>query len=88
MNKVAHFSKVFLMAFLLEGCYPAPSVVFFGAAFPDWLLCSGLGLFGVIVIHSILVHTGQQRWLQPAVIVYPCITSLIAMLGWLLIFPY
>lgn len=74
-------------AFLLAGCTPAPSVVLFGAAFPDWLLCAVTGMAGMVVVHLIVLRTRYHEWLLPAPVVYPCLTSLIAMFIWLLVFP-
>ncbi|WP_077264254.1 YtcA family lipoprotein [[Enterobacter] lignolyticus] len=72
----------------LTGCAPAPSIVLFGAAFPDWLLCTGAGVAGMILLHVVSVRRKKTQWLQPAAVVYPCVTALIAMLTWLLVFPH
>ena len=72
---------------LVAGCSPAPSVVMFGATFPDWLLCSGIGVLVMSFLHSLL-HKGKYKsWLEPAGLVYLCVTALAAMLSWLLFFP-
>ena len=82
--------RLFVLAmasFCLTGCAPAPSIVLFGAAFPDWLWCTGMGVLGMTLLHLVSVRTGKKAWLAPAVVVYPCVTALIAMLTWLLVFP-
>ncbi|MEB6622846.1 YtcA family lipoprotein [Enterobacter roggenkampii] len=72
---------------VLTGCSPAPSVVFFGASFPDWLLCSAIGCGGMTLLHIISSKLSKTGWLTPEVIVYPCVTALISMLSWLIFFP-
>lgn len=71
----------------LTGCSPAPSVVFFGASFPDWLLCSAMGCAGMTLLHVLAGKLRKTEWLAPAVVVYPCVTALISMLSWLIFFP-
>ncbi len=82
-----HFFIFFSAALLLTGCTPAPSVVFFGASFPDWLICTGIGAGTMVLLHILLTRKGHVFWLSPAIVVYPCITALTAMLVWLLFFP-
>lgn len=72
---------------LVTGCSPAPSVVMFGASFPDWLLCSVVGVLVMTFLHVLFHKTNHRRWLEPALLVYPCVTALAAMLTWLLFFP-
>ena len=71
----------------LAGCSTAPSIALFGATFPDWLLCAGSGCFIMLAIHILLRDSKFREWLQPAVLVYPCMTALATMFLWLLIFP-
>lgn len=79
----------FLLAlvFILAGCSPAPSVVLFGASFPDWLLCALTGVAGMTAIHLLVSRSRYREWLLPAPVVYPCLTALVAMLTWLMVFP-
>lgn len=86
MNNIK-LTQVVLIIGLLTGCTPAPSIVMFGASFPDWLLCSGVGIIGMILMHVLLSKSKLKFLLYPTLIVYPCITALIAMLTWLLFFP-
>ncbi|MDU7483493.1 YtcA family lipoprotein [Hafnia alvei] len=72
----------------LTGCSCAPSIVLFGASFPDWLICSGIGVIAMTLMHTMLRKGEHQCWLEPAVIVYPCVTALSAMLTWLLFFTH
>ncbi|WP_342639545.1 YtcA family lipoprotein [Proteus faecis] len=87
MNNIKKLVTTVLMILFLTGCSPAPSIVLFGASFPDWLLCSAIGILGMIIIHIILSKTKGHFFLYPVIIVYPCVTALISMLTWLLFFP-
>ncbi|WP_110915596.1 YtcA family lipoprotein [Enterobacter roggenkampii] len=75
------------LVFTLAGCSPAPSVVLFGASFPDWLLCAVTGMAGMTVIHVLVSRSRYHKWFLPAPVVYPCLTALVSMLTWLLVFP-
>ena len=86
-----HLAKAIGLAFILlslTGCSCAPSIVLFGASFPDWLICSGIGVIAMTLMHTILRKGEHQCWLEPAFIVYPCVTALSAMLTWLLFFTH
>ncbi|WP_090126924.1 YtcA family lipoprotein [Kosakonia arachidis] len=78
---------LFIVVSPLTGCSPAPSVVFFGASFPDWLLCTGIGVAGMTLLHLLSSKLHKTDWLSPAAVVYPCVTALISMLAWLILFP-
>jgi Na+/serine symporter len=84
---LARRTLVLGLTLLLSGCYSAPSLVMFGASFPDWLLCSIIGTLVMTVIHLSLHKTAGKTWLEPVTVVYPCVTFLAAMLAWLLFFP-
>ncbi|WGL92265.1 YtcA family lipoprotein [Serratia marcescens] len=77
-----------LTALLLTGCSPAPSMVVFGASFPDWLFCLCGGVAGMVAIHLLLRIPEKRAWLAPQLLTYPALTALIAMLTWLLVFPH
>ncbi|QUJ70447.1 hypothetical protein KDD30_20355 (plasmid) [Photobacterium sp. GJ3] len=71
----------------IAGCTPAPSIVMFGASFPDWLLCSAAGILITCLLHVLLSNNRAKLLLKPVAIVYPCITAISSMLVWLLLFP-
>ncbi|WP_440489386.1 YtcA family lipoprotein [Serratia nevei] len=77
-----------LTALLLTGCSPAPSIVVFGASFPDWLFCLCGSVAGMVAIHLLLRTPEKRAWLAPQLLTYPALTALIAMLIWLLVFPH
>ncbi|WP_244117672.1 YtcA family lipoprotein [Burkholderia contaminans] len=77
---------VMLVGLLLAGCSRAPSIVLFGAAFPDWLFCIAGGVFATVLVHLIL---GATRWvvlLQPLPLSYPGLTAIFAASIWMLVF--
>ncbi|WP_411749803.1 YtcA family lipoprotein [Serratia marcescens] len=63
-------------------------MVVLGASFPDWLFCLGGGVAGMVAIHLLLRTPEKRAWLAPQLLTYPALTSLIAMLIWLLVFPH
>lgn len=87
VRKVLRLAEAGTPLAFLTGCSAAPSVALFGATFPDWLLCAGAGCFIMLAIHVLLRGGKFREWLQPAVLVYPCITALATMFLWLLLFP-
>lgn len=65
---------------VLSGCaMPAsPSVPFYGAYFPSWLLCAALGVAGALLARVILVWVGVDAGIPFRAIVYICLALLIA----------
>jgi hypothetical protein len=55
----------------------------FGTFFPSWMLCGLLGILGAIVAFKIFSVLRVDRWLQPALLLYPSIAMSIASLIWL-----
>ncbi|WP_248912544.1 hypothetical protein [Obesumbacterium proteus] len=47
-----------------------------------------MGVIAMTLMHTILRKGEHQCWLEPAFIVYPCVTALSAMLTWLLFFTH
>ena len=70
----------------LAGCSRAPSIVVFGASFPDWLFCISGGVIATSLVHIVLGRRGNLRWLAPQALTYPVLTTLLALLAWLLFF--
>ncbi|EPY7114005.1 YtcA family lipoprotein [Klebsiella variicola] len=86
-RKVLNLAGVSIFTPALTGCTFAPSVALFGATFPDWILCIGAGCFIVLTIHALLRGGKFREWLEPTALVYPCMTALVTMCLWLLLFP-
>ncbi|MDY7791317.1 YtcA family lipoprotein [Burkholderia ubonensis] len=72
----------------LAGCASAPSLVVFGAAFPDWLFCIVFGVLGTVIVHVVLGKRGKRALLAPLAISYPALCALLAMAFWLFFFPH
>ncbi|WP_432219310.1 YtcA family lipoprotein [Pseudomonas kribbensis] len=71
---------------LLSGCSTSPSLVLFGAAFPDWLFCIVGGVLATTAIHVILGRYSLRERISPLALSYPALTGLLAMLLWLVVF--
>jgi len=70
----------------LAGCARAPSVVVFGASFPDWLFCITAGVIATALVH--LARAGGRRLacLDPVGVAYPILATLFSLLAWLIFF--
>ncbi len=68
------------MSDLLRG---APSFEFFGAFFPAWMLCGGLGIVGAVGARMLFVKTGLSEFLPYQLAVCTAIGSMVAVLVWL-----
>ncbi|MCO1668287.1 hypothetical protein FA459_02185 [Pseudomonas aeruginosa] len=75
-----------LVSVLLGGCSMSPSLVLFGAAFPDWLFCIVGAAVGMALLHALLGRQGRRQRLAPLALSYPLITALLAMSLWLAFF--
>jgi hypothetical protein len=72
----------------MSGCTQrgAPSFVFFGAFFPDWMLLAGIGILVAIGTRVALVATGVAEVVPLQLLVCVSAGLTIAILGWLLWF--
>lgn len=75
-----------LVVLLLSGCSTSPSLVLFGAAFPDWLFCMVGGVVAITAIHVTLGKYSLRERIAPLALSYPALTGLLAMLLWLVVF--
>jgi hypothetical protein len=80
------FAPMFLL--ILSGCSRsgAPSLVLFGAFFPDWMFCALLGIIVAIVARGVFVATGLSSVLPYQLFVCLSIGLIFAILAWLLWF--
>jgi hypothetical protein len=76
------------MALILGGCSQggAPSLVLFGAFFPDWMLCAVLGIVVAIVARIAFVATGLAADLPYQLLVCTSIGLIFSLLAWLIWF--
>jgi hypothetical protein len=73
-------------AVLSAGCANAPSINILGAYFPDWLLCIVAGVVLAIVCYVVLQRTHFGDMLGPSAVAYPALTTLFALVVWLIFF--
>lgn len=71
---------------VLSGCKNAPSIVLFGASFPDWLFCITGAVLLVALTHLSLGGIGGRERLSPLIISYPALTACFSVLLWLIFF--
>jgi len=91
MRSPQEHAKVLLaptMSLILGGCSwgGAPSIVLFGAFFPDWMLCALLGIVLAMVARVAFVATGLSTVLPYQLFVCTSIGLIFAFLGWLIWF--
>lgn len=55
----------------------SPSVEFFGAYFPAWLLCVVIGILGAVITRVVLIAIGIDDALPMRLFVYVCIAAVI-----------
>jgi len=70
----------------LLGCQSAPSVSIAGSFFPDWIFCCLIGILLAVAVYRLFVRLKMEGEVQPAVLIYPCITLSGAVTVWLFIF--
>jgi hypothetical protein len=76
----------FIVCLLLGGCSVSPSLAVFGAYFPDWLFCIAAAVVATTVVHLILNRGHRLGLLNPLALSYPALTTVFALLAWLLFF--
>jgi hypothetical protein len=68
------------------GLRGAPSYSIFGAFFPAWLLCAGIGLVGSVVLRVLVIATGFEETLPWPLLVYTAFATGVALWLWLALF--
>ena len=91
MRSPKEHAKVLLaptLPLILGGCSRggAPSLVLFGAYFPDWMLCALLGIVVAIVARVAFVATGLSTVLPYQLFVCTAIGLIFALFAWLIWF--
>jgi hypothetical protein len=64
----------------------APSYAIFGAFFPAWLLCAGIGLVGSVVLRVLVIALGFEEALPLPLLVYIAFATGVALWLWLALF--
>ena len=77
-----------LAAATVSGCARrgAPSFVFFGAFFPDWMLLSGIGILAAIATRGVLIATHLTEVMPLQLLVCVSVGLILATIVWLLWF--
>jgi YtcA family len=72
----------------LTGCdlRGAPSYSLFGAFFPAWLLCAGLGLLGSLLFRGLVISSGFEDAIPFKLLVYTAFAAGLAVWMWLGLF--
>jgi YtcA family len=68
------------------GLRGAPSYSIFGAFFPAWLLCAGIGLVGSVVLRVLVIALGFEESLPSPLLVYTAFATGVALWLWLALF--
>jgi hypothetical protein len=68
------------------GLRGAPSYSIFGAFFPAWLLCAGIGLVGSAVLRVLVIAIGFEEALPSPLLVYLAFAAGVALWLWLGLF--
>ena len=68
------------------GLRGAPSYSIFGAFFPAWLLCAGIGLVGSVVLRVLVIALGFEEALPWPLLVYAAFATGVALWLWLALF--
>ena len=63
----------------LQGCgfAASPSLPFYGAYFPSWLLCAALGVLGYVLSAMLLIRLGIDEGIPMRTLVYIALACLI-----------
>jgi len=68
----------------LVGCDPVINIA--GANFPAWLFCAVAGSIATAALRPVLTATKVEPHLGPLILIYPCLSILLACLIYLIFF--
>jgi fructose-specific phosphotransferase system IIC component len=71
---------------LLSGCQRAPTFSILGSFFPAWLFCIIAGILLAWGAHWLFTRLELEKYIQPSILVYPCLAAFCAFTLWLIIF--
>ena len=57
----------------------SPTLPLFGAYFPSWLACAGVGVLGAAVIRVVFIRLGVDEMLPWRLLVYTCVATIIGL---------
>jgi hypothetical protein len=79
-------SLALVMPAFLSGCQRAPTFSILGSFFPAWLFCIIAGILLAWGAHWLFTRLQIDKQIQPAILVYPCLSAFFAFTLWLVIF--
>lgn len=71
---------------LLAGCQRAPTFSILGSYFPAWLFCILAGILLAWGAHWLFARLEIDKYIQPSILVYPCLAAFCSFVLWLVIF--
>lgn len=76
---------IYAVTLLLSSCSVggAPSFTLFGAYFPGWMFCGGIGILAAVGARAVFVGTGWSMILPFQLFVCASISVIFALLAWL-----
>jgi hypothetical protein len=84
--RTSALGAVLMAASVLSGCQRAPSIDILGSFFPIWIFCIALGIVVTVGVRFLLLRLDLDRYVGPALLVYPSMSALFACLLWLAFF--
>ena len=64
----------------------SPSLPLFGAYFPSWLICAGVGVIGAAAVRVAFIRLGVDEILPWRLLVYSCVATIIGLAVSLIVF--
>ena len=64
----------------------SPSLPLFGAYFPSWLICAGVGVIGAAAVRMAFIRLGVDEILPWRLLVYSCVATIIGLAVSLVVF--
>jgi hypothetical protein len=76
-----------LLALAFSACSACdPLVNVAGAFFPGWMLCILAGIASTVFVRYLFARARLEPWLGPLLLVYPSLSTLIALALWLALY--
>lgn len=85
-RRMLHAAAALAALLPMTGCSHAPDFNILGSYFPAWLLCITVGIALTSIIYWGLQRLHLERYVQPSILVYPCMAALLAFTLWLALF--
>lgn len=73
---------------VLSACSSAPTFSVFGAFFPSWLICVGIGFLTTLGSRLLFLKLGYDKLVSDRLEVYASIGTIVGLLTWMLFFGW